>query len=194
MRISEYDQVAELSNNALVPIVQGGITKRTTVNAIRGGDALTIVGSAARAIGDSQTAITDWFDKFCEEMGWEGTNAAVGGAMASDMWNQTAPVVVGSTGNPQYVVLPGFNDAHEYGADKVYRDYYRDELLAIIAWLAIPDSLKIRATNLSRWTYGGTWTTNANPIYGGLTNYNRYTATNASTATIVFTGGRTILL
>ena len=152
-------------------------------------------GTSVRAFGDSQTAITTWLTQLCALKHWSPcTNSAVSGAMAADYWSQIYPVNVSATANQQFVMLSLFNDAHIYGADQTYKDYSSRALMASLLWLTIPDAQKIRSTDLTRWSYTGTWTTNASALYGGITSYNRYTSSSGATGQIIFTGGRVLAL
>lgn len=54
------------------------------------------------------------------------------------------------------VITPGYNDQRFVGESKVFQEGYRAVLSAAVAWAAIPNSEKIKASD-SRVQYFGTW-------------------------------------
>lgn len=60
------------------------------------------------------------------------------------------------SGGDEAVALMGYNDQRRNGSDAVLVRSYRAALMAMSAWLTVPDSQKIFA-NDSRVSYSGTW-------------------------------------
>jgi hypothetical protein len=167
---------------------------------VRGGQ--IDVGASLITFGDSITkgdffGITGYAAQVATAKGWTGgqfQNSAVNGSMAPDTWGQVYPITVSSSSDQAFIYSDGFNDAHVYGPDLQYQDYFRNAHLAALLWLSIPDAQKIRATD-SSITYAGAWTTQTNPLYGlGSAYPQKFSNTNASTVTKTFTGGRTIFV
>jgi hypothetical protein len=129
--------------------------------------------SITTGVGASITA-NAWAYLLAARMGWTMGMQAISGCSIMDWiinaYNQTI------NNDSISVVLPGFNDARYVGGNAAQQAAYKSALYAALAYLAIPDSQKIKA-NDARVTYAGTWAASGVRSYGKFTNYQSSTAT-----------------
>ena len=138
----------------------------TNVNAY--GDSIT------NGVGATTPATGGWLALLADRMGWVLNNEAISGGSIMD-WivNAYARAI---TSDSISVVLPGFNDQRYVGSDAAKQAAYKDALMAAVAYLAIPDTKRIKANGPSV-SYTGTWATSPVRSYGKYTNNQNATAT-----------------
>jgi lysophospholipase L1-like esterase len=100
------------------------------------------------------------------ENGWVLANKARSGGQLADMISAVYSEVVEADGN--YLILTGYNDMRNFGTDNAGLSQYRGALLAVLAWLSIPDSDKIKASG-DRVAFEGAWSASSAP--GGIGKY-----------------------
>jgi lysophospholipase L1-like esterase len=112
--------------------------------------------------------------------GWTLTNVGSSGKRMNDAEILDAMYAETVTSAKNYSLMIGTNDAQASGSNEAKLDNFRGCLAAGIAWLAIPDTAKVKP---SAATKTGTWT--ANTVYGGL---DYYSNTNGSTMSATVRG------
>lgn len=123
------------------------------------------------AFGDSITAGTGasdqahrYIEKVAAAKSWTLTNNGVAGARLNDPGVTDAIYATTVTNSDNYTLLIGTNNMHSDNTNISYQDSYRANLLAVLAWLSLPNKQKA----INRDSETGTWTTNASSIYGGM--------------------------
>lgn len=157
---------------AVVPLTRETINQNATLKSF--GDSITAgVGASGpnayypKLIGDAK--------------GWTVTNVGVSGARVYDpaiIDNAYAEVVDASK---NYSLMIGVNNAGANATGISYLDTYRGCLMAVCAWLTIPNQYKVRAAATSRT---GTWEVNTG-VYGSM---GQRSQTNGSTMTTTVIG------
>lgn len=139
--------------------------------------AYTAFGDSITAGNHATTQANQYTDKLAAYESWTLTNKGTSGARINDpgIIDQIYATTVTDADN--YTLLTGTNDMRTAGTDINYQMSYSLNLQAALAWLAIPDAYKTRATSASTT---GTWTNNSASIYGGI---GRKSTTNGSTLT-----------
>jgi lysophospholipase L1-like esterase len=139
-------------------------------------------GTKATAFGDSITfgvgASAEqkrYPNIIAQAVGWTLTNKAISGSAIADQVPAIYSESVEPDGNS--VILTGYNDMRHFGTDNEGIVFYRNALYPALAWLAIPERRKVRASD-NNVTYLGPWA--AFPAYGYLGRY--ATQRNASAA------------
>lgn len=160
-------------------ITNGGITLKaatlpTTTTATAFGDSITKGTTGPSDLAHSYAVLT------ASAMGWTLTNTAVDGAQAADIADQVYAVTVSGTSRAYWLAV-GVNDERTYLTNTGKRDVFKYAHLAELAWLAIPDSAKIKGTNAA-WTYAGTWSNTS--AYG----LGKNSSTVNDTATVTVSG------
>lgn len=142
-------------------------------------------GTVGRAIGDSITkggAVANPFPALlAAAMGWTMVNSGIDGAQTHDAAVPLYATTVGARDN--ITVAAGINNMRVSAGSATKLRYFRQSHAALVAFAAIPDSKKIRATD-ARITYAGTWANNN--TYSGTTS--KYSITQGSTATFEVSG------
>jgi lysophospholipase L1-like esterase len=87
-------------------------------------------------------------------------------------------------------LLPGVNNMRRFGANSTALAMYRNNLYSVAAWLAIPDTNKLKALAGTGITYSGAWTS-MGTIYPGLGI--KYASGANSTATMTLPGSSLIV-
>lgn len=139
------------------------------------GDSIT-VGSNA-----SETALS-YPGLIATETGWTISNYAVAAKEIPD--NARYAIYDHETvASDIAVLLSGYNDMRHHGTDAAGQATYLATLRAALAWLAIPDAMKISAQDAAV-TYSGSWT-NIAP-YGYIAG--KYSSSAGATATVTVYG------
>lgn len=157
-------------------------------NKLHGGVASKITANAATAFGDSVTVglyatspnNNGWAGILKHRYGWNLDNFSVSSTQLIDQIDEIYSVFPKFTDN--FIMLTGYNDMRNYGANAAKQTVYQNALTAAIAWLAIPDSIKVLGSSLGV-DYGGSW--NSTPVYGSI---GKYTTSNGATATLYLYG------
>ena len=124
--------------------------------------------TTAYAFGDSITEGGDcsypYAAQFCDENSWDLNNLAHGGDEIMDMAARV--YAVDTTATMISFGFIGTNDSHKPEIqDGTHLDVYAKGLLAVSAWLTIPDTDKKRANRAGDITWSGRWS--YHPGYGG---------------------------
>jgi hypothetical protein len=144
----------------LLLIVTSLILHASTYTAF--GDSITDRGSSC---GDATAAANCYADIVAAKENWLLNDQGIGGAQAADqavrIYNTTVPAI----GSPRYSFMIGTNDNWGYGQDANKQADFQAINLAELAFLAIPESNKIRPFD-SRVNYNGYgWWLSS--LYGG---------------------------
>ncbi|PWB61321.1 MAG: hypothetical protein C3F14_11945 [Deltaproteobacteria bacterium] len=128
------------------------------------------LGTRATCFGDSITVgvgATDnqsaYANVIARRNGWTLTNRAQSGMELADQVPLMYSESVAADAN--YFTLAGFNDMRQFGTDNEGISTYRNGLFAAMAWLALPEAAKTRAT-ADNVAYTGLW--DPSPAYAAL--------------------------
>jgi hypothetical protein len=134
-------------------------------------------------VGYSATGMMGFAQQIANAKGWTLDNRAFNGTQVPDIAPQVYSVSPSSDSVSIY--LAGFNDFRYWGADPSGKQTYRDGLLAMGAWLAIPESAKVRAQAA---VASGSWQPTG--VYGGA--LGRYSATKGDSLTFQTVAGSVV--
>lgn len=126
-------------------------------------------------VGLSATPGYSYVSRIAQAKGWVVDNRAYNGHQVPDTAARVYGLPVQS--DTVSVWLAGFNDYRFFGASPVGFETYRNGVMALAAWLAIPETAKVRARTLS-----GDWGNTA--AYG----LGRYHSTKGASLTFHVTG------
>jgi hypothetical protein len=105
------------------------------------GDSITDSGSSC---GDATTAANCYADIVAAQENWVLNNQGIGGAQAADQAERIYNTKIPAIGSPRYSFMIGTNDNWGYGQDVNKQATFQAINLAELAYLAIPESNKIR--------------------------------------------------
>ena len=152
------------------------------------------LGTKATAFGDSITvglqASSDqrkYTNVVASTNGWALTNKAQSGSLLADM----AATIYSETVAPDadFIVLAGYNDMRRFGTDIEGLAFFRNALSATMAWLALPEGAKIRAT-ADNVVYSGAW--GPSPAFSWMGKYSSQQGATASFSIdgpVIYIGG-----
>lgn len=145
-------------------------------------------GEALRVMGDSisrgyPVPATSWSYLLADQLGWTLTNVGLDGAMAAEVADQVYSATI--VPENEYAMHFGINDARIHGVNAARQAAFKSAEMALVAWLAIPETAKIRAVDTAAITYTGSW--GASAAWSGAA-IGRYSQTNGSTATCTVSG------
>jgi lysophospholipase L1-like esterase len=135
-----------------------------SINYVAFGDSITDNGPAC---GDASAASACYADLVASANGWTLRNMGIGGAQAADESQKVYQENVPSSGAPRYSYMIGTNDAWGYGTDPDRQANFGAIQLANLAYLAIPEALKLRETDY-RVSYRGQGWYQGTPYGGGI--------------------------
>lgn len=145
----------------------------------------------AYAIGDSLTygmyaspLTLGYAYVFAASKGWTLNNISFPGRQIGDMFEQA--FVLSISKDEKYFVQLASNDTSRDLLETTTwkRLVFAKNVSALAAFLGIPENMKIRAQDVGRVTYSGTW--GASGLYGGF--WGRYTSENGAKATFSIEG------
>jgi lysophospholipase L1-like esterase len=152
------------------------------------------LGTKATAFGDSITAGLQassdqrrYANLVASTIGWTLTNKAQSGGLLADQ----ATAIYSETVAPDAdsFILTGYNDMRRFGTDNEGLAYFRNALSATMAWLALPESAKVRASG-DNVVYTGVWgPTPAFPWMGKYSSQQGATATFSVNGPVIYVGG-----
>ncbi len=139
----------------------------------------TRAAESVYAIGDSvvegahaSTADKRFINRIATRRNWTVTSLAFGSAGVTDYALQSYPGFTrNGVASPDHLsngqhslLLAGYNDMRDWGANGAFLEHFQRTMGAIIAWLTIPDTQKVLAQS-SNVIHTGSWT--PSPVYGG---------------------------
>lgn len=149
-------------------------------------------GVVLKAFGDSITANVGASDAAHAYVGLigaaQGSTIVDAGISGSQITTQIDSMYATTVAQgQQFSILTGYNDMRNYGTNAAGQLTYQDTLRTGLAFMAIPETAKVRGSSAT-CTYTGTWTTTA--VYGGI---GKNSTTSGATAQCPFTGSTLIL-
>lgn len=139
------------------------------------------------AVGDSLTTgygITNEVDKYVNKIGlakkWHVINKAVNGSKIAHMVKQAYAITIDE--DTKTVMNGSGNDAYIFQLDQNALNHFKPGLMAVLAWLAIPNSMKVLG-NSTIPIYMGTWT-----VIQDHANIGKWSQVQGDTASFQLTG------
>ncbi|MBV8906545.1 MAG: hypothetical protein JOZ22_23135 [Acidobacteriia bacterium] len=124
----------------------------------------TSFGDSISTCSHPSSQLTCYVDMLAAEFNLPVTKRAVAGSQAADQADAIYSTVVSSSGRPLYTYMVGTNDNWIYGTNPIRQGVFQSADLAELAWLAIPESHKIRGQS-GEIAYRGHWANSE--YYGG---------------------------